>query len=198
MINAVLVFNNAGQPRLTKFYTQLVGLTPPKPATTWYSSSINILTTSQETSVQQRLISEIFTLVSNRPTGSCNFLPLPPLLASSGTSHTSSSEHNDTPSLVTYRHYATLYFIIISTSTESPLALIDLIQVYVEALDRLFENVCELDLIFNFETLHTTLSEMIVGGVKAQGKVAKRPVNEGRGGGGLGMQLGGNFAWAGR
>jgi AP-3 complex subunit sigma len=112
---------------------------------------------------------------------------------------------------VTYRHYATLYFIIISTSTESPLALIDLIQVYVEALDRLFENVCELDLIFNFETLHTTLSEMIVGGVvietqlekvvegvRAQGKVAKRPVNEGRGGGGLGMQLGGNFAWAGR
>ena len=30
--------------------------------------------------MQQRLISEIFTLVSNRPTGSCNFLPLPPLL----------------------------------------------------------------------------------------------------------------------
>jgi AP-3 complex subunit sigma len=26
MINAVLVFNNAGQPRLTKFYTQLVWL----------------------------------------------------------------------------------------------------------------------------------------------------------------------------
>jgi hypothetical protein len=25
MINAVLVFNNNGQPRLTKFYTQLVG-----------------------------------------------------------------------------------------------------------------------------------------------------------------------------
>ena len=165
----------------------------------------------QETSVQQRLISEIFTLVSNRPAGSCNFLPLPPLLASSGTSHTSSSEHNDTPSLVTYRHYATLYFIIISTSTESPLALIDLIQVYVESLDRLFENVCELDLIFNFETLHTTLSEMIVGGVvietqldrvvegvRAQGKVAKRPVNEGRGGGGLSMAIGGNFAWPGR
>jgi AP-3 complex subunit sigma len=79
---------------------------------------------------------------------------LPPLLASSSTSTVPSSEHNDVPSLVTYRHYATLYFIIISTSTESPLALIDLIQVYVEALDRLFENVCELDLIFNFETLH--------------------------------------------
>ncbi|RYO83381.1 hypothetical protein DL766_010605 [Monosporascus sp. MC13-8B] len=189
MINAVLVFNGQGQPRLTKFYTQL------------------------ETSMQQRLISEIFTLVSNRPSGACNFLPLPPLLAASGTSHSASEPHNDVPSLVTYRNYATLYFIIISTSTESPLALLDLIQVYVEALDKLFENVCELDLIFNFETLHATLSEMIVGGVvietnldrivsgvRAQGTVAKRPVNEARSsalGAGLGG-MGGNFVWPGR
>ncbi len=150
--------------------------------------------------------------MSNRPQGSCNFLPLPPLLAASGTSHSASEPHNDVPSLVTYRHYATLHFIIISTSTESPLALIDLIQVYVEALDRLFENVCELDLIFNFETLHSTLGEMIVGGVvietnmerivaavRAQGTVAKRPVNEGRGAGlGSGLGMGGNFVWHGR
>ena len=158
--------------------------------------------------MQQRLISEIFTLVSARPASSCNFLPLPPLLAPAQSSPVSDA-HNDVPSLVTYRHYATLYFIVISTSTESPLALLDLIQVFVEALDRLFENVCELDLIFNFETLHAVLGEMIVGGVvietgldkyvsfgiplltllltvcrvvqgvKAQGKVAKRPVNEG-------------------
>lgn len=110
---------------------------------------------------------------------------------------------------MTYRHYATLYFIVISTSTESPLALIDLIQVYVESLDKLFENVCELDLIFNFESLHATLGEMIVGGVvietnmdrivsgvRAQGTVAKRPVNEGRGVGlGAGLGMGGNFVW---
>ncbi|KAG9726295.1 hypothetical protein KCU73_g12943, partial [Aureobasidium melanogenum] len=96
--------------------------------------------------------------------------------------------------------------IVISTSTESPLALLDLIQVFVESLDRLFENVCELDLIFNFETLHAVLGEMIVGGVvietgldkvvqgvKAQGKVAKRPVNEGSRTGGLGPGI-----WAGR
>ena len=57
----------------------------------------------------------------------------------------------------------------------------------------MFENVCELDLIFNFETLHAVLGEMIVGGVvvetglekvvesvRAQGRVAKRPVNENR------------------
>jgi AP-3 complex subunit sigma len=150
--------------------------------------------------------------VSNRPAGSCNFLPLPPLHAATGTSHSQSEEQNDVPSLVTYRNYATLYFIIISTSTESPLALIDLIQVYVESLDKLFENVCELDLIFNFESLHAALAEMIVGGVvvetnldrivagvRAQGTVAKRPVNEGRGSSlGSGMGLGGNFVWHGR
>ncbi|KAF2214891.1 hypothetical protein CERZMDRAFT_37210 [Cercospora zeae-maydis SCOH1-5] len=172
MINAVLVFNNNGQPRLTKFYTQL------------------------DTAVQQRLISEIFTLVSARPNSACNFLPLPPLLAPAASSSSANpTAHNDAPSLVTYRHYATLYFILISTNTESPLALLDLIQVFVEALDRLFENVCELDLIFNFETLHAVLGEMIVGGVvvetglervvegvRSQGRVAKRPVNESRAG----------------
>lgn len=165
MISAVLVFNNTGQPRLTKFYTQLVSPTMP--------TALSSLTPPyQDTSVQQRLISEIFTLVAARPASSCNFLPLPPLLAPAASkSSTSSSsnplelERNDTPSLVTYRHYATLYFIVISTSTESPLALLDLIQVFVESLDRLFENVCELDLIFNFETLHAVLGEMVVGGV---------------------------------
>ncbi|KAL8765666.1 MAG: hypothetical protein Q9209_007346 [Squamulea sp. 1 TL-2023] len=149
MINAVLVFNNSGQPRLTKFYTQL------------------------DTSVQQRLISEIFTLVSNRPASACNFLPLPPLLAPPPTSSTNAdpTHHSDTPTSITYRHYATLYFILISTSTESPLALLDLIQVFVESLDRLFNNVCELDLIFNFEAMHACLAEMVVGGVVVETRV---------------------------
>jgi sensor domain CHASE-containing protein len=31
MINAVLVFNNNGQPRLTKFYTQLVSSNTSRP-----------------------------------------------------------------------------------------------------------------------------------------------------------------------
>ncbi|KAJ9614527.1 hypothetical protein H2200_002664 [Cladophialophora chaetospira] len=128
MINAVLVFNNNGQPRLTKFYSQL------------------------DTATQQSLLSQIFALVSARPASACNFLPLPPLLAPS-----SNSASPDAPTQITYRHYATLYFILISTSTESPLALLDFIQVFVEALDRLFENVCELDLIFGFETLHAVL-----------------------------------------
>ncbi|KAJ4525069.1 hypothetical protein HRR83_000728 [Exophiala dermatitidis] len=144
MINAILVFNNNGQPRLTKFYSQL------------------------DTATQQSLLSQIFTLVSARPASACNFLPLPPLLAPSA-----NSSSPDAPTQITYRHYATLYFILISTSTESPLALLDFIQVFVEALDRLFENVCELDLIFGFETLHAVLSEMVVGGVVVETNLDK-------------------------
>lgn len=75
---------------------------------------------------------------------------------------------------MTYRHYATLYFILISTSTESPLALLDFIHEFVRSLDALFESVCELDLIFNFETLHAVLGEMIVGGVVVETDSARQ------------------------
>lgn len=122
----------------------------------------------QDTATQQTLLKQIFDLVAARPASACNFLPLPPLLAPNG-----NTASPDVPTQITYRHYATLYFILISTSTESPLALIDFIQVFVEALDRLFENVCELDLIFGFETLHAVLSEMIVGGVVVETSLEK-------------------------
>lgn len=168
----------------------------------------------QDTATQQTLLKQIFDLVSARPASACNFLPLPPLLAPAGTNPTSP----DAPTQITYRHYATLYFILISTSTESPLALLDFIQVFVEALDRLFENVCELDLIFGFETLHAVLNEMIVGGVVvetgldkivqgvnlAEGVKGKRKaVNSGSGGGlakasgfaGLGWATGTGSGW---
>lgn len=50
-----------------------------------------------------------------------------------------------------YRHYATLYFVFCVDSSESELGILDLIQVFVETLDKCFENVCELDLIFHVD-----------------------------------------------
>ena len=64
-----------------------------------------------------------------------------------------------------YRHFATLYFCILSDRSESELAMLDLIQVYVETLDKVFENVCQLDLIFNSPKAYTVLDETIVGGL---------------------------------
>lgn len=40
-----------------------------------------------------------------------------------------------------------------------------LAQVFVESLDRSFENVCELDLIFHFDEVLLVLSEIVQGGL---------------------------------
>ena len=63
-----------------------------------------------------------------------------------------------------YRHYATLYFVFAVDDTESDLGILDLIQVMVEALDRQFKNVCELDIMFNLEKAHFILDEMVMNG----------------------------------
>ncbi|CAG5133345.1 unnamed protein product [Candidula unifasciata] len=38
-------------------------------------------------------------------------------------------------------------------------------KVFVETLDKCFENVCELDLIFHVEKVHYMLSELVMGGM---------------------------------
>lgn len=40
-----------------------------------------------------------------------------------------------------------------------------MIQVFVETLDKSFENVCELDLIFNVDKVHHILNELVMGGM---------------------------------
>lgn len=64
-----------------------------------------------------------------------------------------------------YRNYATLYFVFVVDGAESELGILDLIQVFVEALDRSFQNVCELDLVFHFDEVHHILAEIIQGGL---------------------------------
>ena len=48
---------------------------------------------------------------------------------------------------------------------ESDLGILDLIQVFVEALDKCFENVCELDLIFHSDKVMYVLDEIIMAGM---------------------------------
>jgi AP-3 complex subunit sigma len=59
----------------------------------------------------------------------------------------------------------TLYFIFLVDQQESDLGILDLIQVFVEALDHSFESVCELDLIFNSDKVHYIVDEIIMGGM---------------------------------
>lgn len=101
---------------------------------------------------QQELVHKVFREVSRRPDDLCNFV----------------DNFRDWPTPDTrliYRRYATLCFIFVVDSSESQLAILDLIQVLVESLDRVFENVCELDLIFHSDKVQHLLMEMIMGGM---------------------------------
>lgn len=91
--------NTSGVPRLTKFYTPL-----------------------QQSS--QTVVQKIFSLVSNRPSGLCNFLDAPELEQFLGPQ----DEKNERWQVV-YRNYATLYFVFVVDSSESELGILDLIQV---------------------------------------------------------------------
>lgn len=67
-------------------------------------------------------------------------------------------------SRLVYKTFATLYFVFVFDASENELAILDLMQVFVETLDKCFSNVCELDVVFNFNKVHTILDEIIVGG----------------------------------
>ena len=86
---------------------------------------------------QAGCVREIYSLLSKRSDSVCNFLE--------GGSLTAFGK--DTKLI--YRHFATLYFVFAVDNAESELGILDLIQVFVEVLDKCFENVCELDIIFN-------------------------------------------------
>uniref|UniRef100_A0A674KCR8 AP complex subunit sigma n=1 Tax=Terrapene triunguis TaxID=2587831 RepID=A0A674KCR8_9SAUR len=113
MIKAILIFNNHGKPRLSKFY--------------------------------QRYVRGRASLYC------CNCI------------HSGLIGGSDNKLI--YRHYATLYFVFCVDSSESELGILDLIQVFVETLDKCFENVCELDLIFHVDKVHNILAEMVMGGM---------------------------------
>jgi len=130
MIRGIIIVNNHGNPRLTKFYQSV-----------------------ESEQQQQLVVRRVFSQVSSRPDAFCNYLEgmLVP-------------EWGDNIKLI-YRHYATLYFVFAVDPQESDLGILDLIQVFVEALDKCFENVCELDLIFHSDRVHYILDEVVMGGM---------------------------------
>jgi AP-3 complex subunit sigma len=102
--------------------------------------------------LQQTVIRRVFTQVAQRPDSFCNYVEgIVP-------------EWGESIKLI-YRHYATLYFVFAVDAQESDLGILDLIQVFVEALDKCFENVCELDLIFHSDRVHYVLDEIVMGGM---------------------------------
>ena len=105
--------------------------------------------------------------MAQRPDSFCNYL------------EGSIPEWGDSTKII-YRHYATLYFIFAVDQQESDLGILDLIQVFVETLDKCFENVCELDLIFHSDKVNYMLDEIIMAGMvlETNSAVILQSINE--------------------
>ncbi|KAL0478769.1 AP-4 complex subunit sigma [Acrasis kona] len=63
-----------------------------------------------------------------------------------------------------YRRYASLFFIVGVDNQENELAILEFIHCLVETFDKYFENVCELDVMFNLEKAHFIVEEMMTNG----------------------------------
>ncbi|KAF9515281.1 hypothetical protein BS47DRAFT_1376317 [Hydnum rufescens UP504] len=94
---------------------------------------------------KSKIVKDVTQLVLARRTRMCNFL-----------------EYKD--SKVVYRRYASLFFVCGIGPGDNELVTLEIIHRYVEVLDRYFGNVCELDLIFNFQKAYAILDELIIAG----------------------------------
>lgn len=101
---------------------------------------------------QQNILTKCFNIISRRDNNMSNFVDMSHII-------------NIPNSLVIYKKYSTLYFCFIVNELENPLVILEFIQVFVESLNSLFENVCELDLIFEFSEVYRVLNACIQNGV---------------------------------
>mmetsp|Transcript_95427 Transcript_95427/g.165733 ORF Transcript_95427/g.165733 Transcript_95427/m.165733 type:complete len:143 (-) Transcript_95427:107-535(-) len=65
---------------------------------------------------------------------------------------------------IIYRRYAGMFFTFVVDMNDNELAILELIHLFVEALDGYFGNVCELDLVFHFNKVYQVLDELLLGG----------------------------------
>jgi len=66
--------------------------------------------------------------------------------------------------IIVTKRYASLYFVTGIDKEENELLTLDIIHQFVELLDKNFKNVCELDIIFNFQKAYYILDEVLVAG----------------------------------
>jgi AP-2 complex subunit sigma-1 len=65
---------------------------------------------------------------------------------------------------IIYRRYAGLFFSIAVDVADNELSYLETIHLFVELLDSYFSNVCELDIVFNFNKVYVILDEFMLAG----------------------------------
>jgi AP-2 complex subunit sigma-1 len=63
-----------------------------------------------------------------------------------------------------YRRYAGLFFTIAVDIADNELSYLETVHLFVELLDSYFSNVCELDIVFNFNKVYSILDEFMLAG----------------------------------
>eukprot|EP00461_Guttulinopsis_vulgaris_P001437 UN01437 len=63
-----------------------------------------------------------------------------------------------------YRRYASLFFSFCLDINDNELLYLETIHLFVELLDKFFESVCELDLVFHFHKVYGLIDEMFLAG----------------------------------
>lgn len=69
-----------------------------------------------------------------------------------------------TDTKVVYRRYASLFFIAGIDASDNELITLEIVHRYVEQMDKYYGNVCELDIIFNFQKAYFILDELLIAG----------------------------------
>ncbi|KAI4325483.1 hypothetical protein MLD38_030879 [Melastoma candidum] len=106
---------------------------------------------------QQDLVRRVFSVLSCRAENVSNFMEADSIFGPD--------------SNLVYKHFSTLYFIFVFNSSENELAMLDVIQVFVETLDKCFKNVCELDIVLNYDKVMETNSAEILRSVEELSKL---------------------------
>lgn len=94
---------------------------------------------------KQQIIREITAMIPLRRAKMCNVI-----------------EYRDKK--IIYKRYASLFFITSINNEDNELITLELIQKYVEIMDKAYGNVCELDIVFNFQLAYYILDELVIDG----------------------------------
>lgn len=95
---------------------------------------------------KSKITRELMTLILARRAKMCNVL-----------------EYKDIK--IVYRRYASLFFVVGIQEGDNELLALEIIHRYVEQMDKLYGNVCELDIIFGFDKAYHILDELLIDGV---------------------------------
>ncbi|OAV99391.1 hypothetical protein, variant [Puccinia triticina 1-1 BBBD Race 1] len=164
MIHAVLVFNNDGKPRLSKFYSQ-PGSSPALTSKERRTKDC-LISSSSPSNLKYEFLKTIYNLTNHHQntkaggvsSSKTNFINLDHsvlALLNKPLVHKNALPNAGPPNLdffqlhpeylnlelcLVYRNYATLFFVFLIDQSESQLGILDLIQVFVESLDKCFKN----------------------------------------------------------